>query len=117
MHDHLDARVCLAGTFDLFDGETLVHGAEALPQNHLGAGVIGRIGGAALCLERIPQRHLAQRNAHRAGGIAAQMLVREEQHALAAANAHSSTACALEEVHTMPPLRPQNAFSAADEFM
>ena len=84
MHDHLDARVCLAGTFDLFDGETLVHGAEALPQNHLGAGVIGRIGGAALCLERIPQRHLAQRNAHRAGGIAAQMLVREEQHALAA---------------------------------
>ena len=46
--------------------------------------VVGRIGGAALCLERIPQRHLAQRNAHRAGGVAAQMLVREEQHALAA---------------------------------
>ena len=84
VHNHLDARVCLACTFDLFDGEALVHGAEALPQNHLGSGVIGRVGGTALSLERIPQRHLAQRNTHGAGGVAAKVLVREEQHALAA---------------------------------
>ncbi len=32
-------------------------------------------------------------------------------------NAHSSTARALVEVHTAPPWRPTNAFSAADEFM
>ena len=32
-------------------------------------------------------------------------------------NAHSSTARALVEVHTAPPLRPTNAFSAAEEFM
>ena len=33
------------------------------------------------------------------------------------ANAHSSTARAFEDVHTAPPWRPTNAFSAADEFM
>ncbi len=33
------------------------------------------------------------------------------------ANAHSSTVRAFEEVHTMPPLRPQNALIAAEEFM
>ena len=32
-------------------------------------------------------------------------------------SAHSSTARALVDVHTAPPWRPTNAFSAADEFM
>ena len=31
--------------------------------------------------------------------------------------AHSSTVAALDDVHTMPPLRPQNALRAAEEFM
>src|SRR5699024_850173 len=31
--------------------------------------------------------------------------------------AHSSTVAAFDEVHTMPPLRPQNALIAADEFI
>ena len=32
-------------------------------------------------------------------------------------NAHSSTVEAFDDVHTMPPCRPQNALSAAEEFM
>ena len=54
VHDDLHAGVCLAGPFDLFDGETLMHGAEPLPQDHLGIGVHGRVFGAAGGLERIP---------------------------------------------------------------
>ena len=59
--------------------------------------------------------------AHGQAGVAAEVLVGEEQHlvarALGRANAHSSTARALVEVHTAPPWRPTNAFSAAEEFM
>ena len=58
-------------------------------------------------------------------GVAAEVLVGEEQHLggrrrrprPAGRNAHSSTARALIDVHTAPPWRPTNAFSAADEFM
>ena len=32
-------------------------------------------------------------------------------------NAHSSTVDAFDDVQTMPPWRPQNALSAAEEFM
>ena len=53
-----------------------------------------------------------------------EVLVGEEQHLVALPavdpappRAHSSTARALVDVHTAPPWRPTNAFSAAAEFM
>ncbi len=33
------------------------------------------------------------------------------------ANAHSRATSALDDVHTTPPLRPQNALMSAEEFM
>ena len=54
------------------------------------------------------------------GGVAAEVLVGEEQHlrvAASASNAHSSATSALLDVQTTPPLRPQNALMSALEFM
>ena len=68
--------------------------------------------------------HVVVGVAHGQAGVAAQVLVREEQDLLAAGaafgpgrNAHSSTARALVDVQTAPPWRPTKAFSAAEEFM
>ena len=52
------------------------------------------------------------------GGVAAQVLVGQEQHlARRARSAHSSADLALEEVQTTPPCWPQNALMSAEEFM
>ena len=84
MHDDLDARIRLACTLDLVDGEALVHRAEAFPQDHLRVGVHGRVFGTTGRLVRIPHWHLVKAHTHGESGIAAKVLVREEQHALAA---------------------------------
>ena len=56
--------------------------------------------------------------AHLVAGVAAEVLVGEEQHLVAPwRSAHSRTARAFDDVHTAPPCAPTNAFSAADEFM
>ena len=83
VHNDLDTGVGLAGAFDLLNGEALVYGAEALPQDHLRVRVLfGR--GPAVRLERVPQGHLVEAHTHGERGVAAQVLVGEEQHALAA---------------------------------
>ena len=54
------------------------------------------------------------------GGVAAEVLVGQEQHLRVRAfwsKAHSSATWALDEVQTAPPLRPQNALMSAEEFM
>ena len=73
-----------ACTLDLVDGEALVHRAEAFPQDHLRVGVHGRVFGTTGRLVRIPHWHLVKAHTHGESGIAAKVLVREEQHALAA---------------------------------
>ena len=52
-------------------------------------------------------------------GVAAEVLVGQEQHLLAAAVERPVAArrCALDDVQTVPPCRPVNALIAAEEFM
>ena len=57
-------------------------------------------------------------NAQVERGVAAEVLVGEEEDALARARTPTrATARAFDEVQTMPPSRPQNAFRLAAEFM
>ena len=83
VHDHLHAGELGAGLLDLADVEALVDRAEAVPEDHPGVEQ-GLFVVAAEGLARVPHRHLLQRHAHGLGGVAAQVLVGEEQHALAA---------------------------------
>ena len=69
-------------------------------------------------------RHVVGAVAELEAGVAPEVLVGEEQDLVAPApsgavapRAQVSTARALDEVHTAPPLRPTNAFRAAEEFM
>ncbi len=105
---------------DVLRPEALVHRAMPLPQQEGGLLAL-RLGEAAQLAARIPDPHVVVGVAHRQAGVAAEVLVGEEQHLAAAprshADAHSSTALAFVDVHTAPPWRPTNAFSAADEFM
>ena len=107
---------------DVLGPEALVDRAVALPQQEGGLLAVG-LGQAAELEAGVPHPHVVVRVAHGQAGVAAEVLVGEEQHLLppappsAGRNAHSSTARALVDVHTAPPWRPTNAFSAADEFM
>ena len=116
---------------DVLGQEPLVHRAVALPEQQGGLLAL-RLGEAAALEARVPHPHVVEAVAHGQAGVATEVLVGEEQHLVAAArwrrptpgpargplpSAQSSTARALVEVHTAPPLRPTNAFSAAEEFM
>jgi hypothetical protein len=72
----------LADGFNLLRSETLVHGAVALPQDHLRALHLSRIEPAE-DLVGIPHHHLIERDAHLVGRVAAQMLVGHEQNLVA----------------------------------
>ena len=80
--DDVNTGVTLAGERDLFDGEALVDRAEAVPEED--AGVEKGSGGvAAEGQVRIPDGHLREGDAHGLGGVAAEVLVGEEEDALA----------------------------------
>ena len=103
--------------------EALVHRAVALPEQERGVLEVGVVE-AAQVAPWVPHPHVVERVAQGQAGVAAEVLVGEEQHlggpgaaVVPARNAHSSTARAFDDVHTAPPWRPTNAFSAADEFM
>ena len=81
---------------------------------------------AAELLAGVPHPHVVLGEADGVAGVAAEVLVGEEQHLRPPApvsakspseSAHSSTARALVEVHTAPPCSPTKAFRAAEEFM
>ena len=83
MHDDANARMLRADVLDLPHGEARVHRAVALPQDH--ARALDRVGlEAAPDLVRIPHDHLVERHAQLVGGVAAEMLIRQEQDTLAA---------------------------------
>src|SRR3546814_13002400 len=82
MADDLAVRYALAEVLDMDRLEHLVHRAEAAPEDHPGGlDLFRRI--AAERLGEIPDNHLVQANTHVLRGVAAEMLVREEQHFLA----------------------------------
>ena len=68
---------------------------------------------------RVPDHAVVEGQPHlEHGGVAAEVLVGEEQHLRALlGKAHSSAVSALDEVQTAPPWRPQNALMSALEFM
>ena len=81
--DDLDLRITGAGGGDLLYGEAFVDRAEAVPEDDFGRDEV-RGGAAAEGLLGVPEGHLGEGDAHFAGGVAAEMLVREEEDALAA---------------------------------
>jgi hypothetical protein len=83
VHDDLHAGVLGPRPLDLVDGEALVHRAEAVPEDDARVRQL-RGGVAAEGLARVPHRHGLERHAHGLRGVAAEVLVGEEQHALPA---------------------------------
>ena len=81
VHNNAHVGVLRPSLLDLLDRETLVHAAEAVPEDHarIHELVLGR---PTEGLARVPHRHLLERHAHRLGGVAPEVLVGEEQHAL-----------------------------------
>ena len=86
--DDLDAGVARAHLIDVAGKEALMHGAMALPEEDaavlellfcLAAAIFTKLDGP-----RIPDGHLVQRNAHGVAGVAPQVLVGQEENALAA---------------------------------
>ena len=77
----VDVGVAVAGRLDLGRGEAGVDGAMALPEDHPGVAQLF-LGVAAQALEGIPDDHFVQGNTELEGGVAAQVLVGEEEDAL-----------------------------------
>ncbi len=86
MDDDGDAGVLAAGLLDLLHGEAEVDGAVALPEDDAGALQVlqGAAAQGAVGEGVVPDRHLVQGDAVVEAGVSAQVLVREEEDALAA---------------------------------
>ncbi len=74
-----DVRTRGADPVHVLGLEDRVDRAVAFPQDDPGR-VEVRGGHAAVAHRRAPERHLLERDPHRAGGVPPQVLVREEQH-------------------------------------
>ncbi len=83
VHQHGHPGDARAHVVHRVDGEPAVHRAVAAPEDHLGvAQLLG--GQAAVRLVRVVEHAVVQRHAHLAhGGVAAQVLVGQEEHLLA----------------------------------
>ena len=107
MDDDADAGMLPADGLNLPRGEALVNRAVPFPQDHLRALHLLGIESAE-DLVRIPDDHLVERDAHLVRGVAAEMLIGQEQHLLAVREAHFSVAIAFDDVQTVPPRSPTN---------
>ena len=82
MHQHFDARIFRPKRIHVLGAKHGMHAAMPLPQEHLGIfNRRPRVSPQRLRM-RIPQRHFRQRNPHRLGRVASQMLIGKEQHPL-----------------------------------
>src|SRR5229473_3102655 len=78
VNDDTNARMLTADALDLLRGEALVHGTVALPENDARvAYCFPRV--SAKFLVGIPDDHLVERDAHAIAGVAAKVLVGEEE--------------------------------------
>ncbi len=78
MDDDLNAGIVRANLVHMLRQKALVHRAVALPQNYLGlAQPLG--GQPALQHVRVPHHHFVQRNAAGESGVAAQVLIGQEE--------------------------------------
>src|ERR1019366_8348748 len=82
MHDDPHAGMLLADVLDLPHREARVHRTMTLPENDARAFDDIRLEPAP-DLVRIPYDHLVERHAHLEGGVAAEMLIRQEENTLA----------------------------------
>ena len=83
VHDDLDARMLGACGLDVCGPEPLVDGAVTLPQQERRFLDLALLEPAEL-VARIPDAHVALGVAHRVAGVAAEVLVGEEEHLVAA---------------------------------
>ena len=117
VHDHLDVGVLGAERRDVLGPEALVHRAVALPQQERRVLDVALLEPAEL-EARVPHPHVGLAVAHVEAGVAAEVLVGEEQHLVAAWRAPTRAPPARSTTCTpRRRARPTNAFSAADEFM
>ncbi len=94
MHEHLHPGEIGARLLDLIDAEALVHRAEPVPEDH--PGLVEGVG--VVAAERpvgVPHRHAFERHPHRLGGVASEVLVGEEQHALPALESPFEHGCGI----------------------
>ena len=82
MHDHGAVGVLGAERGDVLGGEALVHRAPAPPQQERGVLDVALLEAAEL-LARVPDPHVGLAVAHGEAGVAAEVLVGEEQHLVA----------------------------------
>ena len=82
MHNDANTRVLQPDRGDLLRREASMNRAVAFPQNHLRASDLSGIE-TTEDLVRVPHHHLVEADAHLVGGVAAKMLVRQEQDLLA----------------------------------
>ena len=117
--DDVDAGEPGARGGDLVDGEALVDGAVALPEDDCGSLELFQrhAAQAAVGLVVVPQRHRSSGTPIAAPVLRPRCWSGKKSTFSPRSKAHSSTAGALLEVQTMPPCLPQNAFSDAAEFM
>ena len=83
VHHHAHAGVFAPCFFHLLHREPLVRAAMPLPEDDFCLPELLR-GGASVGQPPVPEHHLVQRDAHGVSGIPPQVLVREEQHFVAA---------------------------------
>ena len=119
VHEDVDAGHAAAHVGDVLGGEPAVHRAVPAPEDHLRvAQLLG--GQAAVGLVRVEDHAVVEREAElEHGGVAAQVLVGQEQHLPSPLRRTPSAApvSALDEVQTVPPCAPVKPLIAADEFM
>src|ERR1051326_8268977 len=79
VNDNLNPRIFSADVVNMFRKKSLVDRAMTLPQNC--SGILQPLGReSATNHVRVPNDHLIQRNSQVVAGVAAQMLIRSEEH-------------------------------------
>ena len=119
VHDHLAVRVLGPERRDVLGAEALVHRAVALPEEQRRLLDVALLEAAEL-EARVPHPHVVLAVAHVEAGVAAEVLVGEEQHLDVGALGERPLEDRPARSTTCRPrrrARPTNAFSAAEEFM
>src|SRR5579875_8231 len=117
VNDHAHAGIVASRLGDLLHREPLMRRAPPLPQDYLRVAQHLVVFDATEVEPLIPNGYLLLRDTQRQRRVASQVFVGEEQHTPPARERSAGVALGVRDVQTMPPLRPQNAFRFAAEFI